>query len=84
MLLRDISIALALACRLMMILFLFVPRYSKRITLTAALGILVPLAILNQVLFMRTGTQMYMSLLPFIFPLPTHIILYFLAKHDNY
>lgn len=79
-LLRDCSIALALACRLMMILFLFVPRYSKRFTLTVALGILVPIAIVNQMLFMGTGTQMYMSLLPFIFPLPTHIVLFFLAK----
>ncbi|MBQ9110384.1 MAG: GHKL domain-containing protein [Oscillospiraceae bacterium] len=82
-LLRDISIATAIACRLMMILFLFVPRYSKRVTLTVALSVLIPIAIANQMLFMKTGTQTYMSLLPFIYPLPTHIVLFFLAKNRD-
>lgn len=79
--LRDISIMWSLIHTLVMFLFLFESRYPKKKTLTLTLFAMIPLILINFVLFIVYGTEKYLNLMLATLSLPSFIFFWFLAKH---
>ena len=81
--LKDISSICALIHSLIIILFLFEPRYPKKKTLIISAATMTPLIVLNFLLFLAVGTDKYGTLMLFTLSLPTLIVFWFLGKYRD-
>jgi len=78
--LRDLSVLCALLFRTLMIYSLFESRYPKKKTTLLFCLTLLPLAVLNTVIYVQTEPQSYMTLLLLTLTLPSLIALGFFTK----
>ena len=81
--LKDISVIWSLAHTLVMFLFLFESRYSKKKTVALTLAVMTPLILINIVLFIFLGFHQYGTLMLLTLSLPSCIFFWFLAKHRD-
>ena len=81
--LRDISMVWSMIHTLVLFLFLFEPRYSKRKTLTLTVSTMLPLIVVNLVLFALLGFNRYGTLMLLTLSLPSCIVFYLLSKYRN-
>lgn len=81
--LRDISIMWSLLHTLIMFVLLFESRYSRKKTITLVIATMVPLVIVNLLVFILLGAETYMQLLLLICSLPSLIFFWILAKHRD-
>ena len=79
--LRDISLLWSMAHTLVLFLFLFESRYSQKKTLFIALATMVPLMLVNLLLFALLGFEKYGTLMLVTLSLPSCIVFWLLAKH---
>lgn len=79
--LKDISVMWSLIHTLVMFLFLFESRYPRKKTLTITLVTMVPLILVNFVLFILLGPAKYGPLMLLTLSLPSCIVFYILAKY---
>ena len=82
-LLKDISIMWSLIHTLVLFMLLFESRYSKKKTLTITLTTMIPLIIVNFILFVFMGFNRYGSLMLLTLSLPSLIVFWFLSKHRD-
>ncbi|MBQ7325280.1 MAG: GHKL domain-containing protein [Clostridia bacterium] len=81
--LKDISIIWSFLHILVLFLFLFESRYSKRKTILITAVSMIPLIAVNFVLFFILGMEKYGSLMLLTLSLPSCIFFWFLAKHRD-
>lgn len=81
--LKDISIIWSLFHTLVMFLFLFESRYPKKRTLTITFATMVPLILINFLLFIILGIDKYGTLMLATLSLPSCVVFWFLAKHRD-
>ena len=81
--LRDISILWAMVHTLIMFMFLFESRYEKKKTLYITLGTMIPLIIVNLLLFVKLGFDGYSTLMLVSLSLPSCIVFWFLSKYRD-
>lgn len=81
--LHDISSICSLIHGLIIILFMFDPRYSIKKTLAIAIPTMAPIIILNFLLYLRVGITGYGMLMLFTLSLPTLIVFWFLEKYRD-
>lgn len=81
--LRNISIFWSLVHTLVMFLFLFESRFSKKKTLKISLSTMLPLIIANFVISMLVEPEQMGTLLLFTLSLPSLIVFWFLAKNRD-
>ena len=81
--LKDISVLWSLIHTLVMFLFLFESRYPKKKTIVLTLVTMIPLIIVNLVLFMVLGLDRYGTLMLLTLSLPSCIVFWLLAKHRD-
>ena len=81
--LKDISVLWSLAHTLIMFLFLFESRYPRKKTLTLTLVTMLPLCVINFLLFVFMGIDRYGTLMLLTLSLPSCIVFWFLAKHRD-
>ena len=79
--LKDISVLWSLIHTLVMFLFLFESRYPKKKTIVLTLVTMIPLILVNLVLFMVLGLDRYGTLMLLTLSLPSCIVFWLLAKH---
>jgi len=83
MILRAVSVLVALLFRVVIISFLFESRFPKKKTLAFILSTVLPLTILNFGIFVLYSTKMYMTMLIFSLTLPSFALFRFVAKRGN-
>ena len=81
--LRDISLIWSMVHTLIIFWFLFEPRYDRRKTLAITLATMIPLCIINLVLFIVFGFEKYGTLMLVTLSLPSCLVFWFLAKHQD-
>jgi len=81
--LRDISLMWSFIHTLIMFLFLFDSRYPKKRTMTLTLTAMTPLILLNFLLFIFYGTDVYSKLMLVTLSLPSFIFFWILAKYRD-
>ncbi len=81
--LRDISILWAMVHTLIMFMFLFESRYEKKKTLYITLGTMIPLILVNLLLFVKLGFDGYSTLMLVSLSLPSCIVFWFLSKYRD-
>lgn len=81
--LKDISIIWSLVHTLVMFLFLFQSRYTRKKTLTVTIATMAPLILINFVLFLLLGIDKYGTLMLLTLSLPSCIVFWFLAKYRD-
>jgi len=81
--LRDISVMWSLIHTLVMFMFLFESRYPKKKTMKLTLFTMLPLMILNFILFLVCGSQRYMQMMLVTLSLPSFIFFFILAKYRD-
>ncbi|MBE6811515.1 MAG: GHKL domain-containing protein [Ruminococcaceae bacterium] len=81
--LRDISILWAMVHTLIMFMFLFESRYEKKKTMYITLGTMIPLIIVNLLLFVKIGFEGYSTLMLVSLSLPSCIVFWFLSKYRD-
>lgn len=81
--LRDISLLWSMVHTLVLFLFLFESRYSHKKTLFITLATMIPLMLVNLLLFILLGFEKYGVLMLATLSLPSCIVFWFLAKHRN-
>ena len=81
--LKDFSVLWSLLHTLLLFLLLFESRYPRRKTLILSLSTMVPLILVNTVIFVMVGAERYITLLLFTCSLPSLIFFWFLAKHRD-
>ena len=79
--LKDISILWSMIHTLVLFLFLFEARYPKKKTLRITLITMVPLVLLNLVLFVVLGAEKYGTLMLLSLSLPSCIVFWLIAKY---
>ena len=82
-LLKDISVIWSLIHTLVMFLLLFESRYPKKKTMTITLATMVPLIVINFLLFVLLGFEKYGTLMLLTLSLPSCVVFWFLAKHRD-
>lgn len=81
--LKNVSVLWSLLHTLFLFLLLFESRCTKKKTITLSLTAMLPLCVLNAVIFILVGPDRYMN---FLFPcctLPSLVFFWFLAKHRD-
>ena len=81
--LRDISIMWSLIHTLVMFMFLFDSRYPKKKTMKLTLITMLPLILLNFILFIVCGPEGYIQRMLITLSLPSLIFFFILAKHRD-
>lgn len=81
--LKDVSILWSLLHTLFLFLLLFESRYPKKKTLILSLTAMIPLVIVNMVLFVIVGPESCLKLMLLTCSLPSLIFFWFLAKHRD-
>ncbi|MBE6886493.1 MAG: sensor histidine kinase [Ruminococcaceae bacterium] len=81
--LRDISLLWSLVHALVLFFFLFESRYPRRKTLIITVATMVPLGIVNMILFALLGIDGYGTLMLLTLSLPSCLIFWVLAKHRD-
>ena len=81
--LKDISIIWSLIHALVMFLLLFEPRYGKKKSLSITLATMVPLIIINFLLFLIVGFEKYGTLMLLTLSLPSCIVFFILSKYRD-
>lgn len=79
--LKEISVIWSLIHALIIFLFLFEPRYSRKKTTTVILATITPLIVINMVLFTVLGINGYGTLMLLTLSLPSCIVFWFLSKY---
>ncbi len=82
-LLKDISVLWSLIHTLLLFLLLFESRYPRKKTVTLTLAMMVPLIIVNFLLFVLLGFGRYGQLMLLTLSLPSCIVFWFLARHRD-
>ena len=83
MLLRDISLLWSMIHALVLFLFMFESRYPKKKTMSITLFTMIPLIVLNLILFAILGFNKYGTMMLLTLSLPSCIIFWFLAKYRD-
>lgn len=78
--LKDFSVLWSFLHTLLLFLLLFESRYSKKKTLILSLATMIPLILVNTVIFVLVGTERYMTALLLTCSLPSLIFFWILAK----
>ena len=81
--LKNISILWAFVFTLVMFVFLFESRYSKKKTNTLLATFMIPLIISNFVLFILFGAENYLKIMIPLCTIPSFIFFWFLAKYRD-
>ena len=81
--LKDFSVLWSLLHTLLLFLLLFESRYPRKKTLILSLATMLPLILVNTVIFLVIGTERYMTALLLTCSLPSLIFFWFLAKHRD-
>ena len=81
--LRDISMLWSMVHTLILFLFLFEPRYPKKKAMWITMMTMIPLIIINLVLFIVVGFERYGTLMLLTLSLPSCIVFWLLAKHRD-
>jgi len=81
--LKDFSVLWSLLHTLLLFLLLFESRYPRRKTLILSLSTMLPLILVNTVIFVVVGAERYITLLLLTCSLPSLIFFWFLAKHRD-
>lgn len=81
--LRDLSVMWALIHTLVMFLFLFESRCPRKKAMTITMLTMVPLILINFLLFVILGFDRYGTLMLLTLSLPSCIVFWFLAKHRD-
>lgn len=81
--LKDSSMLWSMIHTLIMFLFLFESRYPKKKSLWITMVTILPLLLLNLVLFVALGADTYGSLMLLTLSLPSCIVFWLLAKHRD-
>ena len=81
--LRDISMLWSMVHTLVLFLFLFESRYPRKKTATLVLATMVPLILVNLLLFVLLGFNRYGTLMLLTLSLPSCVIFYLLSKYRN-
>ena len=76
--LRDISILWSLIHTLIMFICLYEPRYPKRKSIILTLSAMVPLILVNLIIFNMLGSEKYMSLMLLTLSLPSLVFFFIL------
>lgn len=82
-LLRDISLLWSMIHTLILFLFLFESRYPRKKTVFITVVTMVPLMIVNLLLFVFIGFEKYGTLMLATLSLPSCIVFWFMAKHRD-
>lgn len=80
-LLKNLSVMWSLLHTLVIFLFLFEPRYSKKRTTTITLATMIPLILVNMLLFIFLGLENYGTLMLLTLSLPSCVVFWFLSKY---
>jgi len=81
--LKDFSVLWSLLHTLLLFLLLFESRYPRKKTLILSLATMLPLILVNTVIFVIVGAERYMTVLLLTCSLPSLIFFWFLAKHRD-
>lgn len=81
--LKDISVMWSLCHTLVLFLLLFESRHPKKKALTLTLATMVPLILVNFLLFIILGFNKYGTLMLLTLSLPSCIFFWFMAKHRD-
>jgi len=81
--LKDFSVLWSLLHTLLLFLLLFESRYPRKKTLILSLVTMLPLILVNTVIFVMIGAERYMTALLLTCSLPSLIFFWFLAKHRD-
>lgn len=81
--LRDISMLWSMFHSLVLFLFLFESRYPKKKTTSITLLTMIPLIIVNLILFVVLGFDRYGTLMLATLSLPSCVVLWFLARYRD-
>lgn len=81
--LKDFSVLWSLLHTLLLFLLLFESRYPRKKTLILSLATMLPLILVNTVIFLVIGAERYMTALLLTCSLPSLIFFWFLAKHRD-
>lgn len=81
--LKDFSVLWSLLHTLLLFLLLFESRYPRKKTLILSLATMIPLILVNTVIFVLVGTERYMTYLLLTCSLPSLVFFWFLAKHRD-
>ncbi len=81
--LRDISIMWSMIHTLILFLILFESRYCAKKTIIITLATMIPLIIVNLLLFVTFGFETYGTLMLITLSLPSCVIFWFLAKNRD-
>lgn len=81
--LRDISVLWSMIHTLIMFLFLFESRFSRRETTWITLLTMIPLIFINLLLLLAVGFERYGTLMLLSLSLPSCIVFWLLAKHRD-
>ena len=82
--LRLSSAAWSLLHILLLFLFFYQPRYSKKKVAIVSCATMIPLIILNAVLLGVLGQNTYGKLMLFLLVIPSFVFFFFLAKHRDF
>jgi len=81
--LKDFSVLWSLLHTLLLFLLLFESRYPRKKTVILSLVTMLPLILVNTVIFVIIGAERYMTALLLTCSLPSLIFFWFLAKHRD-
>ena len=82
-LLKDISVIWSLIHTLVMFLLLFESRYPRKKTITITLAAMMPLLVVNFLLFVILGIEKYGTLMLLTLSLPSCIFFWFISKYRD-
>lgn len=81
--LKDVSVLWSLIHTLVLFLFLFESRYPKKKTIILTLVTMVPLGLVNFVLYVLLGFERYGMVMLLTMSLPSCVVFHFLARHRD-
>ena len=81
--LKDVSILWSMIHTLILFLFLFESRYPKKKAMFITIATMVPLLVVNLVLFILVGGDRYGTLMLLTLSLPSCVIFFLLSKYRN-
>lgn len=81
--LRDLSVVWSLAHVLVLFLFLYEPRYSRKKTILLTVAAMVPWMLLNATLYVLLGAEKMAQMLLITATLPSLVFFFFMAKHRD-
>lgn len=83
MILKDLSILWSLIHTLVLFLLLFESRYSQKKTMVISLTTMIPLIMVNLLLFILLGMNRYGTLMLLTLSVPSFVVFWWLAKHRD-